>query len=99
MGYYDIPAVVNYILQTTGQPSLYYIGHSLGGQQVFITLTLRPEMNSKIRTIFALAPAPYLGNKTNLFLKGADYFYAPYPNEVDMVYLYSNCQHYHSICL
>jgi len=82
MGYYDVPAVVNHILQTTGQGSLYYVGHSLGGQQVLITLSLRPEMNSKIRTVFALAPAAFTGNTTNLFLDSAAPFYAPYLNEV-----------------
>jgi pimeloyl-ACP methyl ester carboxylesterase len=30
MGVYDVPAVLNYILTATGQPDLFYVGHSMG---------------------------------------------------------------------
>lgn len=30
MAKYDLPAVINFILQETGQQKLYYIGHSQG---------------------------------------------------------------------
>jgi lysosomal acid lipase/cholesteryl ester hydrolase len=82
MGKYDVPANINYVLNATSQPSLYWIGHSLGAQQFFIAMTLHPELNSKVRTMFALAPAAYPGNTTNLFLRGLAPFYAPYFAEV-----------------
>jgi lysosomal acid lipase/cholesteryl ester hydrolase len=82
MGKFDIPAVINFILTKTSKPSLYYIGHSLGGPQLFIALSLHPELNSKIRTMFALAPAVYTGNTTNVFMNTAAAIYAPYRNYV-----------------
>lgn len=48
MGIYDIPAVINYILKTTGQSKLSYVGHSLGCGIFFIAMVKRPELNSKI---------------------------------------------------
>jgi lysosomal acid lipase/cholesteryl ester hydrolase len=48
IGNYDLPAVINYILITTGQSKLSYIGHSLGCGTFFIAMVKHPELNSKI---------------------------------------------------
>jgi lysosomal acid lipase/cholesteryl ester hydrolase len=82
MGKYDVPAVINYILTASSQTSLYWIGHSLGAQQFFIAMTLHPELNSKIRTMFALAPASYVGNTTNIFLRAISIEYSQYTAQV-----------------
>lgn len=40
MAKYDLPAIINFIVQKTGQEQLYYIGHSQGttiGKWVFLT--------------------------------------------------------------
>ena len=62
MGKYDIPAAINYILSTTGESSLSYVGHSMGCSVFFIAMTYHPELNSKIDAMFALAPATANGN-------------------------------------
>ncbi|KAG7218027.1 hypothetical protein INR49_020690 [Caranx melampygus] len=52
----DLPAVVNHILKVTGQEQIYYIGHSQGTTIAFIAFSALPELASKIRLFFGLAP-------------------------------------------
>ncbi|XP_029383070.1 gastric triacylglycerol lipase [Echeneis naucrates] len=52
----DLPAVVNHILKVTGQKQIYYIGHSQGTTIAFIAFSALPELASKIRLFFGLAP-------------------------------------------
>ncbi|XP_040294243.1 lysosomal acid lipase/cholesteryl ester hydrolase-like [Bufo bufo] len=52
----DLPAVIDFILQKTGQKQLYYIGHSQGTTMGFIAFSTIPELASKIKLFFALAP-------------------------------------------
>jgi len=56
VGDYDMPAIIEYILKTTGQPKLIYVGYSLGPAYAFIALNSHPELNNKIEMMFALAP-------------------------------------------
>ncbi|KAK5111733.1 hypothetical protein LTR85_011778 [Meristemomyces frigidus] len=55
--FHDIPDSINYILSTTHQPSLSYIGFSQGSAQAFATLSINPTLNSKVSVFVALAPA------------------------------------------
>ncbi|CAK4032948.1 related to triglyceride lipase-cholesterol esterase [Lecanosticta acicola] len=55
--FHDIPDSINYILSTTHQPSLSYIGFSQGTAQAFATLSIHPTLNSKVDVFVALAPA------------------------------------------
>ncbi|KAF2770602.1 alpha/beta-hydrolase [Teratosphaeria nubilosa] len=55
--FHDIPDSINYILETTGQPSLSYIGFSQGTAQAFATLSIHPTLNNKVDVFVALAPA------------------------------------------
>ncbi|NWX92945.1 LIPM Lipase, partial [Nothoprocta pentlandii] len=57
MAIYDLPAMINFILQKTGQQKLYYIGHSQGSSIGFIAFSALPQMAEKIKMFFALAPA------------------------------------------
>ncbi|XP_069836445.1 lysosomal acid lipase/cholesteryl ester hydrolase-like isoform X2 [Dendropsophus ebraccatus] len=52
----DLPAVIDFILQTTGQKQLYYIGHSQGTTIGFIAFSTIPQLAKKIKMFFALAP-------------------------------------------
>lgn len=60
MGYYDLPACIDYILQNTGYPQLEYIGHSQGTSIFFVLASTRPEYNQKINYMSALAPIAFL---------------------------------------
>ncbi|KAF2758870.1 alpha/beta-hydrolase [Pseudovirgaria hyperparasitica] len=55
--FHDIPDSVNYILETTHQSSLSYIGFSQGTAQAFAALSVSPPLNDKIDVFIALAPA------------------------------------------
>lgn len=55
--FHDIPDSIDYILSTTSQPSLSYIGFSQGTAQAFATLSIHPNLNDKINVFIALAPA------------------------------------------
>lgn len=55
--FHDIPDSINYILETTLQPSLSYVGFSQGTAQAFATLSIHPTLNDKVDVFIALAPA------------------------------------------
>lgn len=55
--FHDIPNSIDYILETTNQPSLSYIGFSQGTAQAFATLSIHPTLNEKVDIFIALAPA------------------------------------------
>ena len=53
----DIPDTIDYILTTTSQPRLSYIGFSQGTAQAFAALSIHPGLNQKVNVFIALAPA------------------------------------------
>ncbi|KAG9244036.1 Alpha/Beta hydrolase protein [Calycina marina] len=55
--FHDIPDSIQYILETTSQPSLSYIGFSQGTAQAFATLSVHPKLNDQVNVFIALAPA------------------------------------------
>jgi lysosomal acid lipase/cholesteryl ester hydrolase len=55
--FHDIPDSIDYILLTTHQPSLSYIGFSQGTAQAFASLSIHPTLNDKVDVFIALAPA------------------------------------------
>ncbi|XP_062525576.1 lipase 1-like [Bombyx mori] len=61
-GYYDLPANIDFILQSTGQNQLSIIGISEGTTITFVLASMRPEYNEKINVFLALAPVVYLQN-------------------------------------
>ncbi|XP_039079256.1 lipase member M isoform X2 [Hyaena hyaena] len=56
MARFDLPAVLNFILQKTGQEKIYYVGYSQGTTMGFIAFSTMPELAQKIKMYFALAP-------------------------------------------
>ncbi|KAA0725322.1 Lysosomal acid lipase/cholesteryl ester hydrolase [Triplophysa tibetana] len=52
----DLPAVINFITETTGQKQIFYVGHSQGTTIAFMAFSTMPELASKIKMFFALAP-------------------------------------------
>lgn len=62
MGYYDLPASIDYILNNTGYKKLTYIGHSMGTTMYFVLGSTRPEYMDKVMAMVALAPVAFPWN-------------------------------------
>ncbi|XP_022321182.2 gastric triacylglycerol lipase-like [Crassostrea virginica] len=56
MAKYDLPAMIDYIIEQTGNKEIYYAGHSQGTEQAFAGFSLDPGLGKKVKTFFALAP-------------------------------------------
>uniref|UniRef100_A0A1B6M7U3 Lipase n=1 Tax=Graphocephala atropunctata TaxID=36148 RepID=A0A1B6M7U3_9HEMI len=62
MGYYDLPASIDYILNVTGHSQLFYIGHSMGTTMYFVLGATRPEYMDKVQAMVAMAPVAFPWN-------------------------------------
>ncbi|XP_037958904.1 lipase 1-like [Teleopsis dalmanni] len=60
IGYYDLPALIDYILQQTGYKKLGYFGHSQGTTSFWVLCSMRPEYNEKVSVMNALAPVAFM---------------------------------------
>ncbi|KAI4454128.1 lysosomal acid lipase-related [Holotrichia oblita] len=75
IGAIDLPTMIDYVLETTGQEQLFYIGHSQGTTSFWVMGAERPEYNDKIKLMVALAPIAYMSNLTNPFFQLASVFH------------------------
>lgn len=64
----DLPTVVDFILEQTGQASLTYIGFSQGTTICFASLSLVPTLRSKINLFIGLAPSTAPFGLTNPYI-------------------------------
>lgn len=65
IGYYDVPASIDYVLQKTNQESLIYIGHSQGTTSFYVMASERPEYNEKVKLAVSMAPVAFMTNIPN----------------------------------
>ncbi|KAM3955811.1 lipase 3-like [Aphomia sociella] len=57
IGFYDVPATVDYVLKHTGEGKVNYIGFSQGTSTFLIMCSERPEYCGKVNVLIAIAPA------------------------------------------
>ncbi|XP_053618551.1 lipase 1-like [Plodia interpunctella] len=57
IGVYDVPAIIDYVLDQTGEDKLNYIGYSQGAGTFFIMCSERTGYCDKVNVLIALAPA------------------------------------------
>ncbi|XP_047477017.1 lipase 3-like isoform X2 [Penaeus chinensis] len=62
MGYYDLPAIIDYVLDKTQAEDLYYVGFSMGTTIFWAMMNDRPEYNQKVRCMVGMGPVAYVGN-------------------------------------
>ncbi|XP_014243861.1 lipase 3-like [Cimex lectularius] len=55
-GMFDLPAFIDRVLNVTGKPQLFYIGHSMGTTVLLTMASMRPEYNDKLKAAVLLAP-------------------------------------------
>lgn len=67
MGLFDLPATIDYILNQTGHPQLYFVGHSQGTTNLMVLLSEKPEYNKFIAAASLLAPVAYLSHSNYIF--------------------------------
>ncbi|XP_037958908.1 lipase 1 [Teleopsis dalmanni] len=60
IGMYDLPAMIDYVLNATGFKKIQYGGHSQGCTAFFVMCSMRPEFNKKVIMMQAMAPAVYV---------------------------------------
>ncbi|XP_017486991.1 PREDICTED: lipase 3-like, partial [Rhagoletis zephyria] len=74
----DSPAMIDYVLNVTGETSLHYVGHSQGTTTLFALLSSKPEYNAKFRTTHMLAPVCFMEHaRCPLILLAAPLFGTP----------------------
>ncbi|XP_077291619.1 lipase 3-like [Arctopsyche grandis] len=81
IGYYDLPAMIAYILENTGHSKLHYIGHSQGTTSFFVMAAERPEINEKILSMQAMGPATYMTHAETPLLK----YLGPYADRLETI--------------
>ncbi|XP_017768293.1 PREDICTED: uncharacterized protein LOC108556624 [Nicrophorus vespilloides] len=69
MGYYDLPASVDYILNMTNQTKIQYVGYSMGSTVGYIMLSTRPEYNKKISLMVNFAGTGIVAHRLAPHLK------------------------------
>ncbi|XP_037513150.1 lysosomal acid lipase/cholesteryl ester hydrolase [Rhipicephalus sanguineus] len=106
---YDLPAMLDYVLNTTQQTKLFYVGHSQGTLILFALLSERPEYNKKIQLFSAMGPvtnvtymtspvrllAPFAKDAGVLFRLFGDYDFLP--NNWFMRFLAKTMCKYHAL--
>lgn len=69
IGMYDLPAMIDYVIENTGQPRIQYVGHSQGTTVFWVMCHLRREYNSKILAMHAMAGAAWMHNTLSPFAR------------------------------
>lgn len=70
MGVYDLPANLDYVLNQTSSPKIFYLGHSQGTMQFWIANMYHEDIGSKIEKFVAFAPVMYETHSSSLIVKG-----------------------------
>jgi len=79
-GKYDIPAMIDYVLEKTGQEKIHYVGHSMGTTGFMVTMNYKPEYADKVKMANLLAPVAYLEN-----MKSPIRIIAPFTEEIEFL--------------
>lgn len=78
---YDLPAMLDFVLNETGQQKLFYVGHSQGCLILFGLLAERPEYNDKIELFAAMGPVT-----TVTYMRSPIRYLAPFVEDASAVF-------------
>ena len=82
MAQYDLPAMINKVLEITGQEKLFYVGHSMGTTTFMAMAATKPEMAEKVFLANFLSPVAFMEHTKSLIR-----YIAPYPNAAKVILL------------
>jgi len=80
MGKYDIPAMIDKIMENTSEEKIFYIGHSMGTTGFMVMANDRPEYQDKIHLASFLAPVAFVDH----MLSPIKYL-APYTDSIQWI--------------
>ncbi|XP_013111658.2 lipase 3 [Stomoxys calcitrans] len=69
IGTIDLPTMIDYILDKTGEEKIHYAGHSQGTTAYFVMMSERKEYNDKIKSAHMLAPCAFFEHATSAVFK------------------------------
>ena len=78
MGIYDVPAMIDHIIEQTKQEKIFMISHSQGATSFLVMASERPEYQEKMIASFALAPVAFLSRTENPLFQ----MLAPYTGDI-----------------
>ncbi|XP_055683007.1 lipase 3-like [Lutzomyia longipalpis] len=80
IGFYDLPALIDYIFLKTGQTKLHYVGHSQGATAVLVLLSLKPQYNDVMKSVHLLSAVSFMSHTQSPLLIAL----SPTANVVDL---------------
>lgn len=80
MGKYDIPAMIDHILDTTQQDKIFYIGHSMGTTGFMVMANEKPEYQEKIHLANFLAPVAFVDH-----MQSPIKYLAPFTHSIEWI--------------
>lgn len=69
MARYDLPASIDYVLESTGHKTMIFIGYSQGSTSAIVLLSEFKQYNHKISLFIALAPLAFVSNARSPLLR------------------------------
>ena len=96
-----MPAMIDTIIEKTGQEKVFYIGHSMGTTSLMVMANDRPEYLEKIYLAHMLAPIAYVDHMTSPIK-----YLAPFANQIGVciqifqnptIYFFCNNFFYHLV--
>lgn len=101
MGTIDLPTMIDYITQVTGEQRMHYVGHSQGTTSFLIMCSERREYNARIISAHLLAPIAFMGRLFSPFVRAAAFFqntidvnsYTPSYPSTDLELITVRCKH------
>ncbi|SPP87814.1 lipase 3-like [Drosophila guanche] len=80
IGVYDATASIDFILSTTGEKAVHYVGHSQGCTAFLAMLSMRPEYGHKVKTSHLLAPVAFMSRVPSKLMRILKDFYLKMPD-------------------
>ena len=65
IGIYDLPTMIDHIIELTKQEKIFMVTHSQGGTVFFVMASERPEYQEKVIALSALAPVVFASGTGN----------------------------------